>query len=160
MQSWVQTHNTTHRLIPDLGCKNKVKVKDKRTGHGTDCLWGCRWWTRWSWAWGLRRLDSWGSPSRWGPGSGSWVNWSRTERLKGNGQIKDFHVNKCLLSHYLSPNEVTQRLSLWPTDESPCICSIMNVTTRMATHLQLLLIAIGFAKENEAEMFEIATWKS
>ncbi len=41
--------------------------------------------------------------------------------------LKDFHFNKlnCLLSHYLSPDDATQWwLSLWLTDESPCICSI------------------------------------
>ena len=43
--------------------------------------------------------------------------------------LKIFQVNKCLLSHYLSPHEVTQWwVSLWPT----CICSIMNVTHLVA----------------------------
>ncbi len=33
--------------------------------------------------------------------------------------LKAFNLNKCLLSHYLSPNDATQWwLNLWPTDES------------------------------------------
>ncbi len=33
--------------------------------------------------------------------------------------LEDFHLNKCLLSHYLSPNDESHWwLSLWPTDES------------------------------------------
>ena len=58
----------------------------------------------------------------------------------------------------LSPNEVTQwRLSLCPTDESHCICSIINVTNwvSVAKHQQLPLNAIGVAKENKIEIFEI-----
>ncbi len=36
-----------------------------------------------------------------------------------------FIWKKCLLSHYLPPNDVTHWwLSLWPTDKSLCICSI------------------------------------
>ena len=39
----------------------------------------------------------------------------------------DLHLSKCLFSHYLSQNEVTQWwLSLWPTDENLCICNITD----------------------------------
>ena len=37
-------------------------------------------------------------------------------------------------SKYLQPNEVTQ-WRLWPTDESCCICSIMNVTNWVSATL-------------------------
>ena len=70
---------------------------------------------------------------------------------------KMFHVNTCLLSHYLSPNEVAQqwRVSLWPA-----ICSVMNVTNwgcGWRHTCNYSLIAIGVPKENEAEIFDIAT---
>ena len=39
--------------------------------------------------------------------------------------LENFPLNKSLLCHYLFLNEETQwRLSLWPTNERLCICSI------------------------------------
>ena len=41
--------------------------------------------------------------------------------------LSKIHLNKCLFSHYGSLNEVTRWwLSLWPTDESLCICRTMD----------------------------------
>ncbi len=117
--------------------------------------------------------------------------------LKFYREKTDFNI-KTLLNY-----EAAQSwLSLWPTDGSPCICSIMTQvsvahnhkrrTVRLLmqqtrssthlcvwsgilffsgrwlqmmklgkwgskTHLQLLIIAIGAAKDNEMKIFEIVT---
>ncbi len=40
--------------------------------------------------------------------------------------LEDFHWNKCLLSHYWSPNDATQWwLSLWPTDGQPATFAVL-----------------------------------
>ena len=78
------------------------------------------------------------------------------------GNSKDFHVNKCLLSHYPSPTVVTQGgFSLWSTDESPCNGSMMNVELGVLATLWISGKKKGqlVAKENKREIFEVANLK-
>ncbi len=93
--------------------------------------------------------------------------------------IRDFHLNKSLLGHYLSPNDATQWwLSLWPTASIVSKWFTMAEQTKKIStgdnrgwnlrpkvkwgpkiHLQLQIIGIGAMKYNKMKIFEIITSK-